>query len=79
MPRKPTGRPAGRPPGTGHLDHPERITVALPAEMMLRLVRYSHGRKLAACVRELLDHALTCPTAPQQPSRQRARKTAGVA
>jgi hypothetical protein len=61
MPRKPTGRPVGRPPGTGHLDNPERITVALPGAMVARLEAYSHGRKLAACVRELLEHALTCP------------------
>ena len=61
MPRKPTGRPAGRPTGTGHLDNPERITVALPGDMFVRLEAYSQGRKLAACVRELLDHALTCP------------------
>ena len=61
MPRKPTGRPAGRPPGTGHLDNPERITVALPGAMVARLEAYRHGRKLAACVRELLEHALTCP------------------
>ena len=39
MPRKPTGRPASRPPGTGHLDNPERITVALPGAM----VKPRHG------------------------------------
>ena len=91
MPRKPTGRPRGRPAGTGHLDNPERITVALSGEMHARLEAYRHGRKLAACVRELLEHALTCPQkrqtrpqaeaetalpAPQTPSRRRKRLAA---
>lgn len=68
MPRKPTGRPTGRPPGTGHLDNPERITVALPGGLVARLDAYRHGRKLSACVRELLEHALTCPQTPQTPA-----------
>ena len=87
MPRKPTGRPTGRPTGTGHLDNPERITVALPGAMVARLEAYRHGRKLSACVRELLEHALTCPQArtvtdtvtdtytPQSPARRRKRQT----
>jgi hypothetical protein len=74
MPRKPTGRPAGRPPGTGHLDNPARITVALPGAMMARLEDYCHGRKLAACVRELLDHALNCSAVSQTPPRRRTRQ-----
>ena len=92
MPRKATGRPAGRPTGTGHLDNPERITVALPGAMVTRLEACRHGRKLSACVRELLEHALTCPKrqtqpravtatvtdtdAPQSPARRRKRQAA---
>ena len=87
MPRKPTGRPTGRPTGTRHLDNPERITVALPGDMVVRLEAYRQGRKLSACVRELLEHALTCPQVravtdtvtdtdiPQSPARRRKRQT----
>jgi hypothetical protein len=54
--------------------------------MMVRLEAYSQGRKLAACVRELLDHALTCPqtqaragtatNTPQTTPRRRKRQAA---
>jgi hypothetical protein len=37
--------------------------------MVARLEAYRHGRKLSACVRELLDHALTCPPQRQREAR----------
>lgn len=68
MPRKPTGRPAGRPRGTGQLADARRITVWLTGEVYDKLHTYAEGRhyhrgdpELAACVRELLTHALACP------------------
>ena len=44
MPRKPTGRPRGRPAGTGQLDHPKRINVWLSGETYARLEAYADGR-----------------------------------
>ena len=68
MPRKPTGRPAGRPKGSGQLEGARRITVWLTGEVYDTLHTYAEGRhyhrgdpELAACVRELLAHALACP------------------
>ena len=68
MPRKPTGRPSGRPPGSGQLADARRITVWLTGEVYDKLHTYAEGRhyhrgdpELAACVRELLAHALACP------------------
>jgi hypothetical protein len=68
MPRKPTGRPPGRPPGSGQLADARRITVWLAGEVYDKLHTYAEGRhfyrgepELAACVRELLAHALACP------------------
>jgi hypothetical protein len=68
MPRRPTGNPRGRPKGTGQLHAPERITVWLDGALFQRLEAYAEGRHfhrtapvLAGCVRELLDHALSCP------------------
>jgi hypothetical protein len=68
MARKPTGRPRGRPAGSGQLDNPKRITVWLKGETFDKLESYADGRhyqrgapQLASCVRELLEHALACP------------------
>ena len=68
MPRKPTGNPRGRPPGTGRLTAPTRITVWLPGELYTRLEAFAEGRsytrgtpELARCVRDALEHYLACP------------------
>jgi hypothetical protein len=37
--------------------------------MVVRLDAYRQGRKLAACVRELLEHALTCSQKRQTQAR----------
>ena len=87
MPRKPTGRPPGRPPGSGQLADARRITVWLAGEVYEKLHTYAEGRhyhkgdpELAACVRELLVHALACPYKNQienipMPSRDSNRQT----
>jgi metal-responsive CopG/Arc/MetJ family transcriptional regulator len=69
MPRKPTGRPTGRPTGSVHFANQERIAVVLPGEMAERLDAYCQGRKRSTCVRELLEHALTCPQKRQTQAR----------
>ncbi len=68
MPRKPTGNPRGRPPGTGTLGEQTRFTVRIPTELYARLEAFAEGRSYtrgtpqrAGCVRELLEHALLCP------------------
>jgi hypothetical protein len=72
MPRKPTGRPRGRPVGSGKLgeegtDH-TRLTVRIPTPLYTRLEafaetdRYHHGNpRLADYVRKALEHYLVCP------------------
>lgn len=73
MPRKPTGRPNGRPMGSGTLglsDHEQhaRLTLRIPAALYARLTAFAAGRsftrgtsQLAGCVRALLEHGLSCP------------------
>ena len=68
MPRKPTGNPRGRPPGTGRLGEQTRFTVRIPTELYARLEAFAEGRsstrgtpQLAGCVRDALAHYLVCP------------------
>jgi hypothetical protein len=68
MPRKPTGRPRGRPPGSGQLDHPKRLNVWLGGETYARLEAYADGRSfargtpaVAVCARQAIEHFLACP------------------
>ena len=69
MSRHATGRPPGRPPGSGHLGKVKRVTVHLPESLYVRLAAYAEGRSVArdgspqlpACVREALEHYLVCP------------------
>lgn len=69
MPRQPTGRPRGRPVGTGTLGEQTRVTVRIPTALYARLEAYAEGRsfarggtpQFAACVREALEHYLACP------------------
>src|SRR5262245_21537930 len=69
MPRKPTGRPRGRPVGTGFLGEQTRVTIRMPTALSARLEAYTDGRgvarggspQLAACVREALEYDLVCP------------------
>ena len=79
MPRKRTGKPRGRPTGTGELGEQVRCTVRIPVKLYQRLEAYADDRQstswsflpLSACVRELLDHALACPQRRQAEAQQR--------
>ena len=81
MPRQPTGRPVGRPKGSTKLGEHTRLTVRIPTELYARLEAYADGRSFArggspqlpVCVREALEHYLTCPQKRQtQPQEARA-------
>jgi predicted transcriptional regulator len=72
MPRKPTGRPRGRPPGSGQLGDEgtghKRLTVRLPSalydalEAVAEREHYTRDApELARIVRTALEHYLTCP------------------
>ena len=70
MPRKPTGRPPGRPVGSGAVLERDqvRLTVRIPQTLFDRLEAYAEGRhftrgtpQLAGAVRDALEHFLTCP------------------
>ncbi len=72
MPRKPTGRPRGRPPGSGQLGEEgtghKRLTVRLPTELydaLEAVAEKEHYTKetpaLARTVRTALEHYLACP------------------
>ena len=68
MPRKPTGRPRGRPVGTGKLGEQTRLTVRIPLELYTRLEAFAETRRytrgtpqLAECVREALEQYLAQP------------------
>jgi hypothetical protein len=97
MPRQPTGRPVGRPKGSTKLGAYTRITVRVPTALYDRLEAYADGRAFArggtpmfaACVREAIEHYLTCPRkrhtrpqaepeppTPQAPPRRRKRQAA---
>ena len=75
MARHATGRPPGRPPGSGRLGKVKRVTVTLPEALYVRLEAYADGRSVArggspqlpACVREAVEHYLTCPQKRQTP------------
>ena len=61
MPRQPTGRPRGRPKGSGELGEQTRLTVRIPLALYERLTAFAEGRsytrrapQLAVCVREAL-------------------------
>ena len=81
MARKPTGRPRGRPPGTGELDSPKRLNVWLSGETYARLAAYADGRsfargtpELAVCARQAIEHFLACPQ-KHQPAPQAVTDT----
>src|SRR2546430_576156 len=67
MAKNPTGRPRGRPPGTGFLgEQTTRYTFRLPSALIDRLEAFAAERtftrgtpKLAGCVREALEEYLT--------------------
>lgn len=70
MPRRPTGRPPGRPVGSGAMLEREqrRLTVRLPATLYARLEAFAETApgprgpsQLAACVRDAIEHLLACP------------------
>jgi predicted transcriptional regulator len=72
MPRKPTGRPRGRPPGSGQLGEEgrghKRLTVRIPTELYDALEAVAEQEhytreapELARTVRRALEHYLSCP------------------
>src|SRR6266446_2279797 len=74
MPRTPTERPRGRPPGTGILGEQTRLTVWIPAPLYDRLEAFAAGRhfhrgrpQLARCVREALEEYLDRHSQRQTP------------
>ena len=82
MSRHATGRPPGRPPGSGRLGKVKRVTVQLPEALYVRLDAYAEGRSVArggspqlpACVREAIEHYLSCPQ-KRQPQPQAVTAT----
>ena len=73
MPRKLTGRPRGRPPGTGILGAQTRLTVRIPAPLYDRLEAFAAGPhvhrgspQLAQCVREALEEYRVLPTSRRE-------------
>ena len=48
MSRHATGRPPGRPPGSGHLGKVKRVTVHLPESLYVRLAAYGGRSQLCA-------------------------------
>ena len=67
MPRQPTGRPRGRPKGSGELGEQTRLTVRIPLALYERLQAFAEGRvytrgapQLAICVREAIEEYLAC-------------------
>ena len=67
MPRQPTGKPPGRPKGSGQLGEQTRLTVRIPMLLYERLQAFAEGRvytrgapQLAICVREALEEYLAC-------------------
>ena len=72
MPRTPTGRPVGRPPGSGQLgvegQGHKRLTVRLPSALYHALEAVTYTREapdLARTVRTALEHYLVCPQRQQ--------------
>lgn len=69
MGRIPTGKPKGRPKGTGRLgEHVTRLTVRIPDDLYQRFAAFADGRtfhrgdtQLADSVRDALAHYLACP------------------
>ena len=67
MPRQPSGKPRGRPTGTGTLGEQTRLTVRIPTELYHRLEAFAERRRytrgtpqLSGCVRDALEHYLVC-------------------
>jgi Recombinase len=87
--RYPTGRPRGRPVGSGGLGPQTRLTVRLPTVLFDRLEAYAEGRSAARgtprldrarWVREAILHYLACPHKQQtgnapQPTEDTNRQT----
>jgi hypothetical protein len=68
MGRIPTGRPKGRPKGTGRLGEVVRLTVRIPEDLYARFVAFAEGRsylrgdpQLSDCARDAIAHYLACP------------------
>lgn len=90
MGRKPTGKPRGRPVGTGVLGEHTRFTVRIPTPLYDRLKAYASGKgmspedpHLAESVRQALEHFLGCHSQRQtardtHPREDNIRQTASV-